>query len=56
MIRRFVQCFPGYTSCYIAKDLNIGVAYVSSFLNKEYKAGRIKRTPGKGPRGGYVWG
>lgn len=56
LIRWYVEHFPGESSYQIARELHIGPAYVSSFLNKEHKAGRVKRTSGKGPRGGYVWG
>jgi hypothetical protein len=56
-IRQFILMNPGTSSSYqIAKALALDPAYVSSFLNKEFKAGRVKRTKGKGPRGGYVWG
>lgn len=57
IIRAFVRRNPGeYSSYQIYKELGVSAAHVSSFLNKEFKAGRVKRTKGKGPRGGYVWG
>lgn len=52
---QYVESNPGRSATQIANALGLKASGVSSILNQCVKTEALRRLPGGGPRGGYVY-